>query len=963
MITVRAKRLTALLLVLAMIMSLCPAAFAESDEQYGILPVRLFNADKTENLKMMVRDGCVYVSASMLAQKFGYECKAGEGQLVMYRKSPQRLILFRDGSEEIKYINCQQFSFDYSMPFKAVENEKDFWVPFVYVLRLLDSGYLIDSMAVTSPSESVLGTHSEVSGRHGEDAFDIMKDLGVGQWDIGVCELINIFNGWINLDANFLSNSTMEAKYLEDIATLICTSSKEEMRETAKKIDFGVRTLESFGDIEDYAKTLGSNFAWKEGEISKLLERVKAQAAASPEMDQFRKTLETASKKASDGKATSEELSDIFGKANETLSHDKLNKAISVAGMFIEFGTYYTELKNQDKTTLQVMNSFTDDRLEDGPECMTLNGLQTLEHYVNSSEFEKDMLRYSLWKTLYNNSATVLTLGSGINIEKKLFGSSGILIVLGWDLASNYIPLLKKGMDNADKKQLAMYAQTMQTEAYLWYLDCRNEVMRHPDSKEAWNKLAQSTYLYLKMCHICRQNGIDIVSIYIGKSDSEKNQLKASFRQSLEAADRKVIEKSGIYYLLSNPYDECDYTSCFGMIPPVEAEAKKEYEKTDAKIIEQIIFGEDELVGDVVSYRNALYYWKQQAGADGAGIATKLIRLSDGREKVLFDTESLKNEWDMTYYGAGRIAVANDKVFFTVCDIDGGIIYSCDLDGKHAAKISTGDKIIGLSSDNRTLVSEHYPMSAEPDDWYYVTVDTVSGKSAFVKKGSRNYSIWMHKGFVYHISYNESKRAVDLYRSNPDGSESTKLGSFQTPVYDEYAEPLVGQAVYPVIDDNEYVYFSYGTISGTGLFFGSSRIARARLDGGDYEVLDFSQDDDLGTLFYVDKNGKVNTTDDYLTYDELMLSYYFSDNTVYSITKTSGVGAGILEKKEIQPFADGWPKDGYLTVESVDIFGSKVYVRMESRSEGNTMHEIATNGGILVEKDLDRGQVKLIYRY
>lgn len=101
-------------------------------------------------------------------------------------------------------------------------------------------------------------------------------------------------------------------------------------------------------------------------------------------------------------------------------------------------------------------------------------------------------------------------------------------------------------------------------------------------------------------------------------------------------------------------------------------------------------------VGEVVEYNDALYYWKERV-FDDSYHETKLVCYKDGKEKVLFDTKSIPDEWDIGFYGDGKIAIANDRIFFIVCDIDGGAIYSCDLNGKNAKKLGVGDSLLGLS--------------------------------------------------------------------------------------------------------------------------------------------------------------------------------------------------------------------------------------------------------------------------
>ena len=247
------------------------------------------------------------------------------------------------------------------------------------------------------------------------------------------------------------------------------------------------------------------------------------------------------------------------------------------------------------------------------------------------------------------------------------------------------------------------------------------------------------------------------------------------------------------------------------------------------------------------------------------------------------------------------------------------------------------------------------------ENYYFLNIKT--GELSLIKGSADVLSAdddWFHSGEIFYIKYKESKRTITLYKSALDGSDKIKLGVFKTPRYDADAGYLtVSQALYPVIDNKPYVYFSYGVIQGTGLFFGSSRVARARLDGGDYKVIDTSNDNSTGALFFVNEDGGISYLDRTLRYDELEITYYWGNDGIYVMDSATGRGVRAFTRDEIYRNTTDFPKYS-LSAESAEIVGNQAFVLLKSTLEGETMHQLIDNGSILLKKDLDSGKVTVI---
>lgn len=600
------KRITALLLVFAMLFSFCPNVFADSKEQYGTLSVKWFSAEKTESLTVMVKDNYVYADASVLAEKFGYDFSVSGDRAVIVNYSPLRTIVFNENSKDVIYINGNICShdgtlFNYSIPCKAISNENGFWVPFVYVLRLLDSGYLPESSVISTPITTALSNSYTLSNKIQDYKFDIIRDLGDSNLRLRLCQEVTALNDIVHLDPSgvipaitlgFLP-STYSIKYTEQLATLFCTQSQDEVRELADQISTAYDILSDSGELADIMKGLSNDSLDNLNDTMKKFQELMAdKSTSSVEVNKMAKMLGKAIKNDSLINGTSTVVNEL---QSNFKSSDNISDYLSAFTLALNIYTYYQELQNQDKTALNALKGFSDYINKNNAEYVSWAGKENLNAYVYSSDFQAGIAVKSIFNALVNNMDSSVDLVTKGNIKQSLFGSSGSLILFAWDLASKYIPALKNSLDNADYSTLAIYSQAMQNETDRWYDDCLNNLYANPNDKAAWIEYAKSTYTFLKMSYISRENGICIANTYVeareGKKDSKsKNEaaLIKSYVSDLEKLNQNIIKQASFYYTLSEDFDNNDNTAYFGMIPPVEAEVKQNYSSYDSEIIKHV---------------------------------------------------------------------------------------------------------------------------------------------------------------------------------------------------------------------------------------------------------------------------------------------------------------------------------------------------------------------------------------
>lgn len=614
------KRITALLLVFAMLLSFCPNVFADSKEQYGTLSVKWFSTEKTEPLTVMVKDNYLYVDASVLAEKFGYEFKVSGKSAIMLRDENEnytsRIIIFNTDSKDITYVNSN-ITIDYSMPCKAISNENGYWIPMQYILRLLDSGYSTINSSVSSPSKSALSVFGLISNNKDEYMFDIVDDLGDNQFRIAVCKEVNALkdvldintmsDGLIYLLSLGLDTEPYDKKYSEQLATLFCTQSQDELRELADQFMLSYDLLSDSGELADLMNdavdTTSKNLDDAMSNFEKLLD---SKTASSAQVAQAQKVLD----KALNNKGMADAASQVTQNLQSNFKSSKeKSDYLSIFKAFLDFCTYYQEFESQDKTSLKSFEDFVDYLdanivrkeilgidIKNNKNNVSKTSVSTFKKYINNSQFKADMAKASAIKAFKDNMDSLVEITTGVDLQNKLVGTSGCMILLAWDLASNCVPFVKDGLENADCSSLATYSQKMQKDAFLWYVEAKANVAQNPYDEKLWEEYARSSYALLKICHISRENGTSIATTYLNrhkdKTDKESKEKAKTIQDYIitpfNEVDNEVVKQASFYYTLSEDFDNNDNIAYFGMIPPVEAEVKENYSSYDSEIIKQV---------------------------------------------------------------------------------------------------------------------------------------------------------------------------------------------------------------------------------------------------------------------------------------------------------------------------------------------------------------------------------------
>lgn len=260
-----------------------------------------------------------------------------------------------------------------------------------------------------------------------------------------------------------------------------------------------------------------------------------------------------------------------------------------------------------------------------------------------------------------------------------------------------------------------------------------------------------------------------------------------------------------------------------------------------------------QLVGNVVGTDSEVYYWRYSDGSLAGsgmmgwyppqpGVSSKLIcRRADGTETVLFEGEA-----------GGRIALAGERIFFEVPvgNYGGTGICSCDRDGGNRMDHGEGELLAVVNGGTSVLCDAGYGSSIDRI--------TVSDSSRAVLAQGRYLT---HRGDLVYFQPPEADGAaaacgqVTLSRIRVNGTEREDL---YTTAPDLYPSTIQSEAyVANLVVTDKKLYFSYGSVGGTGVFYQGGKIVSMGLDGKDPQVV-AGEGGLVEAGFTVDDNGNVH---------------------------------------------------------------------------------------------------------
>ena len=369
--------------------------------------------------------------------------------------------------------------------------------------------------------------------------------------------------------------------------------------------------------------------------------------------------------------------------------------------------------------------------------------------------------------------------------------------------------------------------------------------------------------------------------------------------------------------------------------------------------------------GNVVTIYGNTYYWRYDAdsfnesGYGGFGMAyetnTFVCRNEEGEEEELF-----------TLNGSGPFVIANRQLFYRDHENQ---IRSIGLDGTNHKTWGDGD-LCAVTENGKTVIFQGYHGAAGDVSLY--AIDLAKGEKRTLV--SANQFVTYHDGFIYYTKATDREEAqlgkVILRRIRPDGKDSSHLYTTAPDLYDNggmYSEAYVDQIRFT----ENYVYFSYGCLAGSGMFFQGGKIARVRYDGTGGEIV-AGQEERVDGQFTVSKNDVVSPCElEYTVMDTMGNPIAVSNGYVYRYDEASGEPILMVSPGEYDAVGSGLAgveaNGALIMVAFVEEIDGKVYYMMHYAVENDYesvtwWEEFVRQKTVMMVKDRKTGEVTVLFQ-
>lgn len=534
-----------------------PLVFAQDNYKYGTLNVAKSNDLKdVTTLNVMINDGNLYVEAKEIAQYMGYEYGEKDDSILISKKDILRHIFYYANQKKVTYLFMYKL-LDYEASCVSIKDGNHFWIPLHYTLKLMDSDIYISSdtnvLYIMNEQVTVSNTITLIHSLW----CNMMEEFGTSQTSYAAGHLVNIFNGVLNLDPMSIGQLGLntlfwvpginvshlyDSKYGEKISMLFCTQSQNEVRELNNTISTYYNLLYNEGALANGIENLKNINDASVGYWADYIEYLNSTATASNP-----KTLSLNGAYDNLRKSMSRQnffniMTDPITNIQDSLSVNEIN-SLDWAKFITDATTYAAEINTVDKSSINVLSKFCD-YSKNHDTLTTDSSINAMQTVISQSRSASGRVWYTLGETFENNMRDIAGLS---DLELKLFGAQGVLILAAWDIASNLIPFISGGIEGSEQMELALYCQIMQFDAMDWYFNMT-------DSYDAKNRnsneeLSSSAYAYLKFCYITRSSGLAMCRETLkGWTGSASDKAKVeSYLNTIEKKNELIAKLLNIY--------------------------------------------------------------------------------------------------------------------------------------------------------------------------------------------------------------------------------------------------------------------------------------------------------------------------------------------------------------------------------------------------------------------------------
>lgn len=541
------KKIISILLVVAIISCLAIPAFAQESEepQYGTVKVEYSDSrGSIEKLEVMVLDDYVYANVDSFSIRLGYCYEQKENVVSIYTftdlwgdQTPALALHFRIGDTTVSYNPLCGIEIEYTAPAPCVQNDRGIWVPLSYTLTLLGGSRNIagDVLVIQMPSHNILSIAAMIANNGEALSFDWTDDFGYSETVTSVMDgagrVVTLFSGLLEFDgrawSSFVDWNAFDKKFGKTLATMLCTNSTDELKESIEEIELLEAVFDSDGALGSVLQTqkiqIDSNVDTWKTICEEQLEKLKTGSGTLPQYNMAYQQYERATKE--------QDLFSAVGADRMIHIQEELSSATNVLDKAAKIGYVVScleEFQQRDSFQATVLKDYFATR-KDTDELPNATA-NAIADYASSN-----IVEYTAKKFCEEHLLEILVDETGLDV---LMGAPANILLLAWDIMSETIPFYSDGLASVESREISNYAQQVQNDAFE-NINTLISSLRADSaslSPEECVQLAEYCYVYLKACYVARSSAIESLD---NVSEETQDILEGSINKENEI-NRKI---------------------------------------------------------------------------------------------------------------------------------------------------------------------------------------------------------------------------------------------------------------------------------------------------------------------------------------------------------------------------------------------------------------------------------------
>ena len=534
----------------------------------GVVNVEFSDSNKTEQLSVKLVGDNLYANAKELCERLGYTVGIGDEAVVISNTERQDIpfgvTCFFYDSTKVKHMVFTKIYDNYNAPFPSIKEGEIAWIPMEYACIILNSSMLIldDTIMIDMPKKSIMDTFVDLTrnaGRYGFNWYDDENSAGAVDIMSNSALVVNLVNGLISKDGaswaqyfmGLVGDSTpYDMKYGQEIAKLLCTYSNEEMHKEIKRL-----------------KESMQNFT-PDGKLGKVLMAMEQAVPSDASIEELQDTCATLLKQMEEGNGDIAKYNWAYMTLDKALTRQEsfensvpgisvdvlksvkeATEIVEVMFALAEVSSYIEEFVNQDAFSIDAVIKYANSKKKNNISSEHLKEAMLLY----SNELRLNIVLYSGLQYLSKNYDKLMFKAADISL-----GATAEVLLAGWSIASKTVPWLKNGLDDTDAMLISLYAEVLETDAYISYLSLRDDIFNKSDNVDPKDlyELSQICYVYLKSSYIARDEAIGILN-------NSTNQANLFYADSL----RKVNEEIADLLIKIKDADNSNEGYIYGFLP------------------------------------------------------------------------------------------------------------------------------------------------------------------------------------------------------------------------------------------------------------------------------------------------------------------------------------------------------------------------------------------------------------